>query len=153
MSSSRIFSIVCLILGELGSELLAILTETISSLADLSSLKIGDFRFDPLFMLSQVRTRLRFRRAFSCSLSRCSSISVSFPTLFSSSPLILVSALSMPRNSRMSRSVLVLIFDLVTSANDSSSLSGRKIVHFQLGWNLLDQDPRPRSDRRGRLDA
>ena len=73
-------------------------------------------------MLSKIRTLSSISASFSLSLAMCSSISVNFPALFSSSPLILVSALSMPRNSRMSRSVLVLYWSR-HFGDDFSSLS------------------------------
>ena len=73
-------------------------------------------------MNSEIGTSFNFCKLF-CSLVMCSSISVRFSALFASSPLILVSALSIPSNSRMSRSVFVLT-EFITSLMTSSSLRG-----------------------------
>ena len=90
---------------KLGSQFFTILTDNLADLFSLRSAMID-------LTLSSCICRSG-ESLFSASLPRsrsiCSSSSVSFPALFFSSPLILVSSLSIPKHSRMFRSAFVII--------------------------------------------
>ena len=106
--------------GELRSQLFAILRNDLQPRSSFFS-KLGDFRFDSLLVDLEIRARFDFGelplfslqvfidfRQFSC---------VVFQFAFD-----LVRALSMPRNSRISRSVFVLISRVISEMTSSSLL-------------------------------
>ena len=129
-SPSTIFSMVCRIRENWdGSSLL--FWVVISNLEARSSFK------------SAMRSRISLSpnlASFLCSLSRCSSIYVNFETMFFSSPVILVRALSISRNYRMSKSVFVV---LVTFLTTSSSCWGvRSCISGSVGVMSSMEMPR-----------
>ena len=95
---------------KLGSQFFTVLRHNFQPCTPLL-FQIGNDRFDSLLIYLQIGRifNLGELALLSCNMCVYSSISVSFPALFSSYPLILVSALSIPKNSRFSRSVFVLI--------------------------------------------